>query len=136
MILCHQRIKLTSWLKCHRKDFQRSPLCSLWSEWKEDSISFDSLSGSHSIRCSFTALVLSSYRGHHASSHHAQHALCDLSPACICSLCVCVCARACLLSLCVYVCMTHWVLGCLRCFHQPLPGVLSSEQHPFSPHSI
>ena len=36
-----------------------------------------------------------------------------------------MCVRACLLP--VFLCMTHWFLGCLRRFHQRLPGGYLSD---------
>lgn len=87
----------------HCGDIERSPLLPLDDGGQRWGCGFNILPGS--IRRRFAALALSSYRGHRAATHHAQHAPCDLSPASGPSLphslqqgqCVCVyaCLRLC-----------------------------------------
>lgn len=96
----------------HCSDIERSPLLPRDDGGQRSVCRFNVLPGSPSIRRRFAALALSSYRGHRAATHRAQHAPRDPSPASGTHLPllhrhnVCVRVRACVLScsrLCVLV---------------------------------
>lgn len=94
---CWYRRRLPCKGLVHCRDIERSPLLPLDDGGQRRVCRFNILPGSPSIR--FAALALSSYRGHRAATHHAQHAPCDLSPASgplrTGTMCACVCLRVC-----------------------------------------